>query len=1193
VRIHTGPGAAKAAANVGARAFTQHNHIFLGAGQSTDDVPLIAHEAAHAVQQSAEQNAEYAHGPPSASSAQLTPAMPGMIQPYFGESLVDAVGDAAGAVYDAGADAVEWVGDKLADAFWWGVKKFLPDWLADVLVKIRDRGIWGFLKDLISAPFRFIFRGLQQASDFVGGFIGQFGKLGARVAKILGAVAKGNCKPLLEGVRELKEAAAEITGAVWDPLVKFFQPVGDFFSGVWNNLLKPIGGFLKEIAGDVWDFITGLAKDLWDLTRPVRNAVSGAWDFITDLLGIGGGGGAAGEGGGGLLGWITEKAGQVWDEVKSFLKPVTEPLGKVFRAIGNFLPFRLIGNFIRSITGWAERAGEMADKMDNGGVAENQKPLRAQILPGILRAIGAVRSRVAFAGDLIAGAVTMITGGVAELIAGIANTPPFSLASGALNWLGRAADDLGGWIAGGVHGVFDAVDGCLATLAKWVDPILRGLEKIFDVLGDLVGRIGELISGIWHKIPACIREPLQDFLVNQILKRIPVFSQILAVPNIVARALGLAKKILIQVFAHGDLLGAAWTFFSGVLEFFGIPKELLARLLRGAARAIRDIIKDPIGFFGNLIGAMKQGLFQFIDHIGKHLFKGATDWLLSGVKGPGIKIPDPFTITLRNVLDLVLQVLALTKEKVFERIEAKLGKGVADKVRKLVAAGEKVLEWVQVLMTEGPAGLWKHLAADLSGLWEKLLGMVIDFLIGKIVQQATIWVTKTLASGGLSLIIDGIKAVYDALSTFAQYGKQLIEVAISVCDGVSDIAKGAIGKAADIVESAAARLVPAVLAFLAKTLGIGDLPVVIGQGIEKVRTTVVGAIDKLIIGAKSVFESLKETAKGVVSKLRDWWEAREAFTTSEGELHEIFLDGEDAGARVIIASQHLTPLDEAVSKVEANPNASKKDKEQVRKSRDIVAGTLKAIKTRGQSVGTRPDAKDADYEPLRVLNRTIRAEFRTLTPIFARHLFGPSTIGQLPKPTMNFTAASGGRPLRAEVIELSANREMGSEPGGAEPVGWKPLAETGLTTGRAPYYKRLHLINENFGGKGENRNLVPGPTVFNNLHKTGVENPIKELVGPEPKNKNYRGVVWYTAKVEYHPSGAGQQWSATVLSTGIKAEHYASEISLTWGLHEKKDDGSGNVTWPKKGTLGSYRLGLMPLPAFLATDASAIKRALS
>ncbi len=53
VRVHTDPVAREASAAIGARAFAHGRDIFLGPGESATDVPLMAHELTHVVQQGA------------------------------------------------------------------------------------------------------------------------------------------------------------------------------------------------------------------------------------------------------------------------------------------------------------------------------------------------------------------------------------------------------------------------------------------------------------------------------------------------------------------------------------------------------------------------------------------------------------------------------------------------------------------------------------------------------------------------------------------------------------------------------------------------------------------------------------------------------------------------------------------------------------------------------------------------------------------------------------------------------------------------------------------------------------------------------------------------------------------------------------------------------------------------------------
>ena len=65
---------------------------------------------------------------------------------------------------------------------------------------------------------------------------------------------------------------------------------------------------------------------------------------------------------------------------------------------------------------------------------------------------------------------------------------------------------------------------------------------------------------------------------------------------------------------------------------------LLGVLARRPA-SIGDIISDPIGFLGNLVGGVKAGLDKFIGNIGTHLQNALMDWLFGALGGAGIKMP--------------------------------------------------------------------------------------------------------------------------------------------------------------------------------------------------------------------------------------------------------------------------------------------------------------------------------------------------------------------------------------------------------------------------------------------------------------------------------------------------------------------------------------------------------------------------
>ena len=68
-------------------------------------------------------------------------------------------------------------------------------------------------------------------------------------------------------------------------------------------------------------------------------------------------------------------------------------------------------------------------------------------------------------------------------------------------------------------------------------------------------------------------------------------------------------------------------------------KNLLLGVLAKAARAVLAILRDPIGFLRNLVGAVGAGLKQFLHNIGKHLQQGLLSWLLGVSAKAGLELP--------------------------------------------------------------------------------------------------------------------------------------------------------------------------------------------------------------------------------------------------------------------------------------------------------------------------------------------------------------------------------------------------------------------------------------------------------------------------------------------------------------------------------------------------------------------------
>ncbi len=491
--------------------------------------------------------------------------------------------------------------------FWSILEEFIPQGIYNTLWEIRTVGFWEFLKSKISGALSSIFSGMRAQGGFTATLAGIFQNLIDRGRVILSALVSGDCEPLIAAVREFRDTLSEIAGDAWGSITEFLQPIGDYLSNLWEKFGAPVVDFLGEFASDAWTFITDLGNDLWNLTAPARNYASSVWTEIKNLIGFGEGSGDD-DGSGGLVGWITGKATEVWEEVKLTLEPVIAPIREIVDKVREILPLDAILNLRDTVTGWMDNAMQMADNMEEeGDVAENQDLLRDIVLPGVRRAIAGVQTNLTSASTWVTGLVGGLVEKVTGFFSAIGQSTLLSPLTGTLQWLSDEATALGQWATEKVVGVFDLAHDTLDTLNTWIEPIINALSRLVATLGNLMDRIGDFVLGPFMLIPECIREPIKNFLIEQVLSRIPIFNQLVAVPGLWARAQTVFRRIVVQIFRDGNLAGAAWTFFREVLALFGLPPTLVTNLIRNAARAIRDILRDPVGFLINLLNSVKTG----------------------------------------------------------------------------------------------------------------------------------------------------------------------------------------------------------------------------------------------------------------------------------------------------------------------------------------------------------------------------------------------------------------------------------------------------------------------------------------------------------------------------------------------------------------------------------------------------------
>ena len=169
----------------------------------------------------------------------------------------------------------------------------------------------------------------------------------------------------------------------------------------------------------------------------------------------------------------------------------------------------------------------------------------------------------------------------------------------------------------------------------------------------------------------------------------------------------------------------------------------------------------------------------------------------------------------------------------------------------------------------------------------------------------------------------------------------------------------------------------------------------------------------------------------------------------------------------------------------------------------------------------------------------LNSKMRELSEMMAH--IRPDLRGYLPaNPVYNYTPQNNMAHI-AEADLLSANRSGGTPPGGAYVAGWQAIQQ-GLTTGGG-HWKRLHLINQGFGGFGVPENLTPG-TQSDNSEYEKFDGPVKERIGSRPNDSSAQGVVKIKATITSYYAGefpANQQ--APKVGRGI--DQFASDGRVT------------------------------------------------
>ncbi len=296
--------------------------------------------------------------------------------------------------------------------------------------------------------------------------------------------------------------------------------------------------------------------------------------------------------------------------------------------------------------------------------------------------------------------------------------------------------------------------------------------------------------------------------------------------------------------ANKGLVDKAAGAITGVINTIKKLKNMLTSVLKGAASAVKGIIKDPIGFLGNLIGGIKQGFDNFVGKIGEHLQGGLIGWLTGAMGAVGLQIPKDI-FSLPGIFDLVMQILGLSWNYIRTKAVKLMGEPV-------VAAAEKTFEVFTLLQEKGVFGLWEYVKEQFTDLKETVIEAIKNMVITQVITAGVKWILGLLNPA--SAFVKACMLIYDIIMFFVNQGSQVLGLVKAVIDGVKAIASGSVGAVAKAIEGALVKSLPVVIGFLASLLGVGGLAGKVQGIVKKIRGRIDGAIDKILLKAKKLFK---------------------------------------------------------------------------------------------------------------------------------------------------------------------------------------------------------------------------------------------------------------------------------------------------------------------------------------------------
>ncbi|WP_299455512.1 hypothetical protein [uncultured Microscilla sp.] len=678
----------------------------------------------------------------------------------------------------------------------------------------------------------------------------------------------------------------------------------------------------------------------------------------------------------------------------------------------------------------------------------------------------------------------------------------------------------------------DTIEKEIASIISYVESEVAACKKMIEeantALENIVKAQGPAFQKIAKEAYQKIRKQL-DKLDSEVDKKANELKRYLEaqrkkaieeVDKKIAEIKERLKGLLNQVAKF--LTDAAYKFFKWVLSSSGFSTEQIDQIINQGVEVLTKIVTDPMGFFQNMVDAVGKGFNNFVGNIGKHLKNGFFAWLTGAMGGTGLNLPQKWD--LKGIFSVVLQVMGLDWTVLRARIAKEVGE---ENLARAEEAGGAGLELLQAIKEKGfVEAVWDMLAEKAEEIKTMVINEIQNWLIVSVVKQATIKILSMLNPAGA--IVQAILMIYDFAMWLINNWERIVQIIQNIVSSVGKIAMGMLGEAAKFIENTLANFVPLLLDFMARMLRLGNVSARIKKILVKLRKPIDDLMEKIMAFIRKKLRkfSKKKPKKGGKEKEKekevnkkdkqiDLSHIKERYENQNNEKHTLRFVRE--GKKYVLKRFSSNPtlvLGWLVSKItETNndPNLSQTQKAaRIKKIRDAQEV---AREIRDFSYPTPNSKSIKKSKGLKIVEGLVNK----LMKIIRDHI--DSNI--VPVPRMIVTPPfTDNKASSLEVRYLARNNH---QPGSATNPDNIPVASNILRgLGIRGSWVAFHIINDEFGGRGINSNLIPTPREINNPdYLNNFERPMRALYrNDDPKTG--RNILYMTATISYRSEYKGQ-----------------------------------------------------------------------